>query len=142
MPINQSQIVLDFEVSHTNGHSMSLTIKTDSHTDHFDQLDEGRFQYTTTVQFPTKFEIFVNGKNANDTLVDSNGNIIKDKYIKLNKVSVDGISCCVDYVHRLIHETIDGNHIQTNFWGFNGKISLDFSQPNSMYWAMSHGRGF
>ncbi len=142
MVSNCSTVTLDFEVSHVRDRSMSLTIETDQGIEHFDQLSQGRFQHTVPIQFPTKFNIVVNGKGANDTLVDADGNITADMYIKLNRVLVDGIPCSTNYVHELINYTADGRAVQTNYWGFNGTISLDFSHRNAVFWAMSHSHRF
>lgn len=139
---NSSIVTLEFEVSHVHGRSMSLSIETDHGVEHFDQLPQGRFQHTTNIQFPTKFNIVVSGKGTNDTLVDASGNITADMYIKLNRVLVDGIPCSTNYVHELINHTIDGCTVQTNYWGFNGTISLDFSHRNAVFWAMSHSHRF
>lgn len=142
MVSNSSIVTLDFEVSHVHGRSMSLTVETDHGIEHFDQLVEGRFQHSVSIQFPTKFNIVVSGKGPNDTLVDQSGNIIGDMYIKLIKVSVDGIPCSTNYVHEVVNCTTDGNRVQTNYWGFNGTIKLDFSHKNVVFWAMNHSHKF
>ena len=142
MVSNCSAVTLDFDISHVHGRSMSLSIETDHATEYFEQLAEGRFQHTTTIQFPTKFNIVVSGKGPNDTLVDQDGNIVGDMYIKLNRVSVDGIPCSTNYVHELINCTDRGDTVQTNYWGFNGVIKLDFSHSNVIFWAMNYSRRF
>jgi hypothetical protein len=139
---NCSTVTLDFEVSHVRDRSMSLTIETDHDVKHFDQLPSGRFKHTVDIKFPSKFNIIVSGKGANDTLIDQDGNIIGDMYIKLNRLSVDGILCSTNYVHELVNCTTNGDRVQTNYWGFNGTIKLDFSHSNVVFWAMNHSRRF
>lgn len=142
MVSNSSIVTLDFEVSHVHGRSMSLTIETDQGIEHFDQLDKGRFQHSIPIQFPTKFNIVVSGKGPHDTLVDQNGAIVGDMYVKLNQLLVDGIPCSTNYVHELVNCTESGNNVQTNYWGFNGTVKLDFSHKNAMFWAMTHSHKF
>lgn len=139
---NRSTVTLEFEISHVHNKSMSMSIGTPQGTEYFDQIVERRFKHTVDIEFPTTITIVVSGKGMNDTVIDSDGNIIDDMYIKLNKVLVDGIPCSANYVYDLINCTNDGATVQTNYWGMNGTIKLDFLYKNVVFWAMTHSHRF
>lgn len=116
---------------------MSLTFDNNGQLETFNQLDQGTFVYETDLKFPAKFSIHVFGKGDFDTEVDEQGVVINDKYIRLLEINVDGMSCYSDYVHHHIFlHTNHGQSIQTNYWGFNGRVNLDFDYDNSFFWAL------
>ena len=116
---------------------MSLTFLNDGKLESFQQLEEGIFTHETTIKFPAKFSIQVNGKGPTDTKVDEQGNIVKDMYIKLTDINVDGMSCHQQYLYNSINLTTDlGEKIQKSYWGFNGQVGLDFDYQNSFFWAL------
>lgn len=139
---NHSTVTFIFEVGQVHNRSMSLTISTNKETKHFKQVDSGVFKCDIPVFFPDVISINVSGKGPNDTLVDDRGNIVGDMYIKLNKVFIDGIPSSIDYVHKLVIHTDNGNTVTTNYWGFNGTIKLNLLYKNVMFWAMNHSKGF
>lgn len=65
----------------------------------------------------TKLEVGMLGKNKNDTIVDSGGNILSDKNIIINKVEIDNIDL-MDH---------------PNFW--NNKVKFDTDAPAYGFWA-------
>ena len=116
---------------------MSMTFDNAGVIESFDNLPDGEFVYQTTVNFPADFAIRLAGKEPGDTQVDSNGNIVKDKYIKIVNIEVDGLPCRQHYVHQNITlHTADNQEIVTSYWGFNGTVTLDFSEANSFFWAL------
>jgi hypothetical protein len=134
---NHSRLKLSFEIGRLRDQSMGLEFINAGNTQRFDSLDDDTFVYETTITFPTSMTIRVFNKQRNDTLVDEQGNIIKDKYIKLLDIQVDGVSCSPYYVSKyVILNTADGRALTTNYWGFNGTVLLDFTEDNSFYWAV------
>ena len=132
-----ADLKLTFEVSQLNGKSMSLTFLNSDKIETFDQLANGVFVYETKLEFPAKFSIQVSGKGPLDTEVDAQGNVVKDLYIKLSDINVDGLSCHPTYVHQSINLiTNGGEKILTNYWGFNGHVNLDFDYQNSFFWSL------
>ena len=134
---NISKLTLEFDVSQLHGKSMSLTFLNNDKIETFQQLDQGVFIYKTDIEFPAKFSIQVSGKGPNDTEVDEQGNVVKDMCIKLTDINVDGLGCHHVYIHKFINLiTASGEQVQTNYWGFNGQVDLDFNYPNSFFWAL------
>ena len=135
-----STVRFEFEVSYANHKSMSLLIETETGTEYFDQLPRGKFQHEISVQFPTKIKITVDGKTANDTIVDDAGNIIADTYFKLVDMSVDRMPCFIDYLHNQVLNLQSGEFVKSNYWGFNGTVEIDLPEENSFFWALTNSQ--
>lgn len=137
---NVSQVMLDFEVDYVNDRSMSMLIETATGSIYFDQLPRGKFKHIIEIQFPTTVKITVSGKTAQDTVVDADGDIVGDTYIKLVNVTVDRMPCFMDYLHNLTLGTESGDFIKTCYWGFNGTVDINFSEKNSFFWALANSQ--
>lgn len=133
----ESNLRLEFTVSRLEHKGPTLIISNNSVTETLNNLSAGPLIYETKITFPCKFQIFMQGKGPADTVVDQDGNIIKDIFVRLDNINVDGFSCHPVYLHRNIWlETDCGQKIQTNYWGFNGQVNLNFDYPNSFYWSL------
>lgn len=95
----------------------------------------GKYVFLTDISLPNKiyFEFF--GKTpGKDTAVDEHGNIIKDKFIKINFISLDGLKISQKFLEEGFKLTTeDQQEVYTNYIGFNGKSSLDFDKTNVFY---------
>ena len=128
---------LKFEISHVEDKSMGLTFINNNQIDIFERFDTKHLQYQTIIQFPSSLIIKTSGKQHGDTIMDSDGNIISDKYIKLLGIELDGLSCNEYYINDCIMLTAnDGTIVQSNYWGFNGETILNFLEKNSFYWLL------
>ena len=84
-----------------------------------------------------QLRIVISGKTADHTQIDDQGNILKDMCIKLINITVDGLSCSPEYVYHHINLHTDlGQVVQSNYWGFNGYVELNFDYANSFFWAL------
>jgi hypothetical protein len=129
--VNQSIIKLKFEVSKLDNQSMSIEF---NNGEKYHQIDNN-FIWQSTIIFPCVLDIKVYGKGPSDTIVDDQGNIQADKYVKLVDIIVDCLPCAPYYVHKVKFITEHGQEMQSNFWGFNGTARLEFMQANSFYWS-------
>jgi hypothetical protein len=131
----QSYIKLDFRVGKINDESMSLIIINGAEKKVYSTLDE-QLCCELIIDFPAQVKIIVFNKGPNDTIVDENQNVIKDKFIQLENLQVDNLQCNPLYLKNKIKLTTnDGRIFYDNYWGFNGEVTLDFSQKNSIFWA-------
>lgn len=134
---NISTLKLEFEISTIDGNSMSMIVNNNGVLTTLENLQEGIFVYQDYLRFPSTFSISVAGKGPLDTQVDDQGNIIKDKYIKLNNIEVDGLNCDPYYLYqKIVLNSVDGQIVTSNYWGFNGVVNLNFSESNSFYWGL------
>ncbi len=101
-----------------------------------DSFDENTFDFSTDVPWPSIVTIKVDGKGPVDTEIDSNGKILKDKYIKLDSLLVDRMPVHILSLVKI--PLVTGNRVvNSNYWGFNGTVTFDFDQPNSMLWHLN-----
>jgi hypothetical protein len=131
-----AQIELSFEISDVNDQCMRLTVLHDDGARHqFYDLAPGRFCHSWRQRFPGSVTIQVDGKGANDTLVDEQGQIIKDKFIQLIGLRVDGLGIDPNWLFHHIHLVRDdGKTVTSSYWGFNGRVVIDFDSHNSWIW--------
>jgi hypothetical protein len=72
-----------------------------------------------------------NGENKKwDTVVDNNNNIIQDKYLAVNDISVDDISMGIEWVKALRFEpaTDTNNNVFIGWWQ-NGSVTFQIELP-------------
>ena len=129
-----SRIEFDFEAGLIENSSMQLTISNNNNEIKIKKFNKEITTVSLNITFPTTVLITVSGKSINDTVLDSSGNIIADKYLKLTDIRVDKMSVDRYYLPRFIEfETEEKKKIITNYFGFNGTIAIDFS-PNPFKW--------
>lgn len=129
---DESEIELEFNIGEIDGKSMCMEIDNNVYSN----LYNG-FKYSTSLTFPNVINITLSGKGKNDTIIDDNGNIIDDKFIQLTKLIVDGIPVDEIYLktHIILH-TDDNMIVKSNYWGFNGKVTIEFNEPNAFLWLI------
>jgi hypothetical protein len=93
------------------------------------------------VELPTQVVLKFSGKNSDtDTLIDENGNIISDMYVKINSASMDGFDLNKIFLHQKIKLlTESGQAIQTSYFGFNGISTIEMPESSvfSQYLLMN-----
>jgi len=123
---NQSLVKLQFKFVELNNEYMNLNIVL---SDRFIPVSPAQFQTIEFyINFPTEIVLDVSGKNMNsDTVLDDQGNIIKDKHIELTKVIIDNIAVPSLYLKKW--PELNGNN--NSYFGFNGQFKLKFLEKNS-----------
>lgn len=123
---NQSLVKLQFKFVELNNEYMNLNILL---SDRFIPVSPAQFRTIEFyINFPTEIVLDVSGKNMNsDTVLDDQGNIIKDKHIELIKVIIDNIAVPSLYLKKW--PELDGNN--NSYFGFNGQFKLKFLEKNS-----------
>lgn len=89
----------------------------------------GLVEFSCKVTLPTKLLIKVNNKNyRTDTKIDSNNNIVSNKYIELKQLWLGGIelnSQILPQICSYTHNNSPSQHF-TTFWDHNGNIEIEF----------------
>jgi hypothetical protein len=124
-------VTLGFQISVVNDESITMQIGERTYAN----LLDGQFKCEVEIIFPSDLHIQLSNRNENDTIVDNDGNIIKDKSIVLTDISIHGV--CVDhnYLEQFIllttteHDTLHGN-----YWSRNGMVTIDFNTENEFLW--------
>lgn len=124
-------VKLIFDIGVTNGSSMSLVVGDQT----FNNLSAGRFETEILVEFPSNLKIVVDGKETNDTIV-VDGEIVADKYIKLDEMYIDGIKISDNLLYNLELHTTRNSIVTSNYWGFNGFVNLEFDCDSAFNWIV------
>lgn len=128
-------VKLTFEFGRIESRHMNLSIIHNSRTSYLLEPifndNVGSAVLTLNITLPTVFDFVVSNKGPLDTLVDSNGNIIQDCYIKLISLSLDGFVVTQDMLRNKISLVTDnGQVLLSNYFGFNGVATLNLSKPD------------
>lgn len=119
-------IKLTLEISKVNDKSMSLCIKSNNIVV-FEKttFDQNNVNIKFETNFPAKIELITSGKTADDCVIDLDGNIIRDTYIKIVNFSIDYMSVKYWMIDEFLFSgTADsGESYITNYIGYNGKTT-------------------
>jgi hypothetical protein len=93
---------------------------------------DNRARLEFDITLPTQITCKFSGKNSNtDTVLDSEGKITADVYIKIVKIEFDGFELNESFMHKKIKLcTDDAREIVTSYIGFNGFINFDFAESD------------
>jgi hypothetical protein len=91
------------------------------------------------IDWPSKIRIFVEGKNQNDTEVDSGGNVIADKAIELISIMINNFPLHPDLIDKLCccRRSNQQSISHENYWGFNGLVEIIFDHANPLRFMLA-----
>ena len=86
------------------------------------------------IALPNFLYIFLDGKdNDRDTVVDQTGEILYDKFLKIENILLDYKPIDKNILFKMCKcQTAKGQIIHSNHLGFNGIVTLDFDYPTSL----------
>lgn len=92
-------------------------------------------QKNITVTENNSLKIIHHDKN-NDTIVDSKGSIIRDRYCLIKKISINNIIFDENFFshNKYYYLTNDGEEILTNYLGIEGIFKFTFPYPLYKFW--------
>jgi hypothetical protein len=107
-------------------------------------LTEGPLRIDCAIDWPTTVNIVVGNKGKNDTLMDNDGTIIKDKAIEITQVLINNFPIHQDLIDKIFVCRREGSTVDTNenWWAFNGRIKILFDQPSPMRYMLSLNNEF
>ncbi len=117
---NTTTIKFRFKIGRYLNTTMSLKVQVNKEilldVDQFLQ-DWHELEFSTTLPLTVEFETM--GKMPGDTIVDNDGNILQDKFISIEQMSVDGIWIKQWILESKLFENTTSD-IKTNYLGQNG----------------------
>lgn len=136
-------MLLDLEYSVIDGRAMYLSLACDGKQISA-KLDKGQSIGRTVIELdcrlPCEVVLTFGGKNyQTDTLIDQDGHILQDLYIKIVRWSLDGFDLSQDFFYnRLTWQKDDGTVATTPYLGFNGVLRLPLTKSNvfDQYYAL------
>jgi hypothetical protein len=130
------KVEFNFEFGIYNG-SMSVAIKQGKHK-LFESIGNVQKNLTAVIDLalPGELTIQLDGKNNNtDTSVDSQGNIVADKYVRLQFLRVGRVPVSHANLYNLCrYTTTAGTQINDTYWGWNGEVCINFDHVNPVLW--------
>ena len=104
-----------------------------------ENLPNGPVRIDCRINWPTTVNIITSGKRPNDMEVDADGNIIRDKSIEVTGILINNFPIHQDLIDKLFTCQREGSTETTheNWWGFNGKIKIEFDQTNPMRYMLA-----
>ena len=125
-------IELELRSSTTNGCG-SIRVEYNNTVLFDDAVVEGihTIKLQVPVQYTSNLSICFYGKNPNDTVVDEQGIIVKDKFIEILRYQIDGVDILADaeFFYQVLHYTVDDRptNMQHGFWFNNSRMVLEFT---------------
>lgn len=99
-------------------------------------FDQEKLRFSAEVNMPGSVVIEVFNKQPIDTLLDDNHNIVKDKYIKIEKMTVDSMTIHPAALYDLVELKHNEKIVKGPYFGFNGRCVIPFNQTNSFQWHL------
>jgi hypothetical protein len=124
-----------------NGFMNSVWSINDNIVKTFAPLNPGPHCLEFEIQLPCVIKIVFSGKNSlTDTQVNSQGQILQDKFIKIEKMWLARHSIPDNIFMKIINFTTDSGEIYQNndYFGFNGQALLTFAEKDAVIWHMRH----
>lgn len=91
------------------------------------------------IDMPCEITIVVDGKNHNtDTIVDSHGNIMQDKFIKIDSAMLANHPIPESIVTQMCNVSFGDNDGHSSFFGFNGTVTIKFDESDPVVWHFKH----
>lgn len=99
----------------------------------------GSSEITFMVDLPAEIRIEVWNKNLNtDTMVDAHGNILKDKFLKIDQVHLARLPVNSQLLERMFELHTDRGIINSSYFGFPGVVKFVIEEVNAMTWHLKH----
>jgi hypothetical protein len=125
-----------------------VTIEFNQQLLHNELLQEGQHKFNFTIPVSNAQNIVsinMTNKNQNqDTLVDSNGNIIKDKFIKIKSIKINNCDLSADqeFFYKNFVSTVDAEVVPTRdgLWSNNETLSFTFQTPFVPWYATTSNK--
>ena len=135
--MNKVDLELEFDIGHCNG-SMSFTIMcNDSILEKVSNIVDKKYIVKTQMSLPGTIKILVFNKNMNtDTKIDSDGNILEDKFIQLRELRMGRIAVSSAVLKNLCSYTRNKETVQDTYWGFPGMVEIEFNQAEVVAWHL------
>ena len=132
----KAKVVIDFYIEKYQG-TMGLRISSGK-TVVFDRVNfqEENFSFTTEVCLPGELILDVYNKNPNDTEIDENNNIKRDKHIKVKSLLVDNMPVRPETLYKLLTLTHSQGESHGPYFGFNGSCKIVFDTQNTFEWHL------
>lgn len=90
------------------------------------------------INFPSVLIFDITGKNMlSDTKLDDNNNIVEDKFIKIKELTVGYLPVNDNFLPKICKFTTKFGEVTTSdFWHTNGRVLIEFDEPDFIKWHL------
>jgi hypothetical protein len=128
-------IDLVFNIERANDSSMAMQIVSgDQVLYSADNFDNGRHLVSLKLNTPGCLDFILSGRQDQDTVCDTQGNIVENKHICLESLSVNGFGI---NGHKL-DSTVIASAGHPVFWNYNGTVQLTIDQDDPVIWIINN----
>ncbi len=123
---NKCNIKFKFEFGSIEQRSMNVTAICNNECYTVDTYGIMEFE----IVLPTTIILNVSGKNYNtDTIVDADGNILQDIFVKIDSITIDNFPLNKIFLHqRITLRTDTDQNITASYFGFNGTAAIELKE--------------
>lgn len=141
MTLSKCKFKLHLEFAEVNASCMSVQIDLPDHGSVLRPQTSGLYVFEHDIMLPTTLKLVFSGKNMDlDTILDSNGSIIKDKCVIVRKITLDGFAVDKFYLQKHLELKTDTQTIRSNYVGFNGDMTINFDCSNVFFQIQTFAR--
>ena len=125
----QSNFVIDLTVGQFKGQAMSLEVRANDCVVYTNTSpDQAKIRLEFDCELPAYIEFDVAGKQPFDTLVDAAGNIVEDKFVRVDRIILDRMP--IEY-WIVESKLIDFYEQKTNYFYKNGLGTINIPNRDS-----------
>lgn len=126
-------IQIELELGYCNGYMNVLLLVNDKEIQKIKNNTPSALHFNFNVEWPAVLQFQLKGKNKkSDTVMDYNGTILENKYVKLKKFIVNGISLLNSNLYQISFFK-NNNEI---FWDDNGIAIIKLTHKNPLRWLL------
>lgn len=143
-PMIPSKLTINFRFGLYNG-SMSLRISDkDKELFYLSSTDKELVCAEFPLELPNILVFEIEGKNPKtDTKLSSDGQVIADKFIQIQSMSLDLIPVSEQLLFKILKYTPANQDTTFNtYWAFNGVAELDFNEQTAVRWHLRNNNVF
>lgn len=133
MSMTQAIFIVEFEFGIlSSGRAMSVQVCYNDQCWEVPVIPENRrSKVELNVALPGTVKFVFSGKDNNhDTIVDKDGRVIEDMFVKVQRIALDGFETDTIFLNqRLNLETESNGTITTSYIGFNGVMEICMTKP-------------
>lgn len=119
---------IEFEFGALNSSTMQVQVTVNNHTEILDPGSDTTVVFQKQIKLPAQIQIRLSNKNMQQDTLVQDGVIVKDKYVKMNRLSLDKFDTPQNYLEKNIKLNTDSDTHATNYFGFNGQVIIDLDQ--------------
>ena len=132
--MNKVNISIEFEMGYCNGNMHCRVLNNAKEIFDIKNIKDEILKLDFTTDWPTTLQFELTNKDQNkDTIVDENGNILYNKYMRLKNFAVNNLPLIQPNLYKI---ALFAGKNET-FWDKNETATIELSEANPTRWLLS-----